>query len=443
MPKRPFSKSGLFSCCFCTIDSGQCRFPAVEGGFMQRAILTLLLWLFMLDVLAETALAGGPFNGARAAGMGTAFVGVADDPAALVYNPAGLTQVKGTQVSAGATAISPSTEFTSPAGGTEKTSSQTFLVPHFYLTEDFGSETMTVGLGVYSLYGVGGTKWSRTGLTRYVSTENLISTFSVNPTIAWRPTHKLSLAAGIDYLHAESISEKMLNQSGAGDGRLRLKGDGNGWGYNLGVLYRVNDELRIGLAYRSGIRVNLSGDVMLENIAPPLQPLFGGSSYSTKARTGVDFPEVYSVGVSLQATEKLLLAVDVELVRWSSFDKIALDFETEIPAAGFTDTTTNLGWGDSWQYMSGVEYRYSDRLKLRTGYVYLSRTVPDASMGPDNPDAVQHGLCVGGGYRFDQATIDLFYDLTLFQKRHVDNGSLPGTYRSSTSYAGVTISKMF
>lgn len=412
---------------------------------MQRVFLTLVLWLLMLDVLAGTAMGGGPFNGARAAGMGTAFVGVADDPAAIVYNPAGLTQVKGTQVSAGATVISPSTEFTSPAGGTEKTSSQTFPVPHFYLTEDFGSDTMTAGLGVYSLYGVGGTKWSRTGLTRYVSTENLISTLSINPTIAWRPTHKLSIAAGIDYLHAESISEKMLDQSavGAGDGRLRLKGDGNGWGYNVGALYRVNDELRIGLAYRSGIRVNLSGDVTLENIAPPLQPLFGGSFYSTKARTSVDFPEVYSVGASLQATKNLLFAVDVELVRWSSFDKIALDVETEVPAAGFTDSTTNLGWGDSWQYMAGVEYGYSDRLKLRTGYVYLSRTVPDATLGPDNPDAAQHGLCIGGGYRFDQATIDLFYDLTLFQKRRVETGSLPGTYRSSTSYAGVTISKSF
>ncbi len=38
---------------------------------------------------------------AIAAGMGGAFVAQADDPSAVYYNPAGLVQLKGTQISAG------------------------------------------------------------------------------------------------------------------------------------------------------------------------------------------------------------------------------------------------------------------------------------------------------------------------------------------------------
>lgn len=69
------------------------------------------LWLISPD----TATATGPIQGAKNTGMGTAFVAVADDPSAIAVNPAGLTQLKGTNIYGGISLMIPSTTYMSPS----------------------------------------------------------------------------------------------------------------------------------------------------------------------------------------------------------------------------------------------------------------------------------------------------------------------------------------
>ena len=67
-------------------------------GFVLAALLG-----FGVDALAG----GFAFNenGAAATGKATAFVGEANDPSAIFYNPAGITQLPGTQVMIGASLV--------------------------------------------------------------------------------------------------------------------------------------------------------------------------------------------------------------------------------------------------------------------------------------------------------------------------------------------------
>ena len=189
-------------------------------------MLFLCLWFFA----AGSAFAGGPVHGARAAAMGTAFNAVADDPSAILFNPAGLTQIKGTAVYGVVTALKPETEYTDTAGQAETTESQLFFPPNMYLSSDLDKKDFVFGIGLYSPFGIGGRKWSRTGLTRYASTESSIGTFSVNPTIAWQISPAVSLAAGVDYMRAETKMERMIDQSmaGAADASTSLEADGDG-----------------------------------------------------------------------------------------------------------------------------------------------------------------------------------------------------------------------
>src|SRR5271165_3461801 len=63
-------------------------------------IAGILLSLFIV----ARATAGGievPMQSSRAAGEADAFTAQSDDPSAIFYNPAGLTQLAGTQVSVG------------------------------------------------------------------------------------------------------------------------------------------------------------------------------------------------------------------------------------------------------------------------------------------------------------------------------------------------------
>ncbi|MCK9279020.1 MAG: PorV/PorQ family protein [Melioribacteraceae bacterium] len=73
-----------------------------------KAVLILLTFAFSVnaqDIVSNVSKKGttaAPFlsiaQGTRATGMGNAYVGVADDPSALFWNPAGLTKVAGTAV---------------------------------------------------------------------------------------------------------------------------------------------------------------------------------------------------------------------------------------------------------------------------------------------------------------------------------------------------------
>ena len=57
-------------------------------------------------------------QGTAASGMGNAFSAQADDPSALHYNPAGMTQLHGVEFMTGALLSGGTTTFTSPTGVT-------------------------------------------------------------------------------------------------------------------------------------------------------------------------------------------------------------------------------------------------------------------------------------------------------------------------------------
>lgn len=410
----------------------------------MKLLRILFIVICIFCCLSALAYAGGPIHGARAAGMGTAFIGLADDPSALLHNPAGITQLSGSQIYTGVTVLAPASEYSS-ALADEKTKDQYFFPPHLYWTDDFGSETLVFGLAMDAPFGIGGRQWNEQGATRYLSTENMIATIAVNPTVAWRVTPKLSLAGGVEYLYANMQMERMVDQSfvGADDGRARVETDGDGWGYNFGLLFRPNDFWQLGFAYRSKIQVDFSGDMHLSGIAAPLQPLFGGVSFSTAVQTAFTFPEIYSIGVAFWPNERLVVAMDFELVCWSSFDQSTLRLTHQVPAAGVTDTTTIQDWRNSRQYKIGAEYRLNEIWRLRSGYAFIQGVVPEYTLGPENPDADQHNFSIGAGWQKGQFTLDWFYDLGLFEKQRVNNTLLSGRYDTETHYFGMSFGYRF
>ncbi|MEK6742258.1 MAG: outer membrane protein transport protein [Nitrospirota bacterium] len=414
------------------------------GSGDHCSILIFLLLLSVLFTAGPPAFAGGPVHGARAAGMGTAFVGLSDDPSAILFNPAGLTQLKGTQLYGGVTAVHPSTTYSNTSGASESTKSQTFFPPHLYFTTDSAGSNLVLGLGLYSPFGIGGRKWDETGLTRYQSVESSIATLSLNPTIAWRVSDSISLAAGIDYLRAAMKMKRMLDQSlfGAGDAISEVEADGDGWGYNLGAMFRAGDRLKIGAAYRSAVKVEYRGDMTIEKIAPALQPPFSGPSYKTAIETQNRFPEIWSLGAAYRFSPKLVVAADAELVRWSSFKTMALHIDQQVPPV-LVDSSASLDWKDSWQFKIGAEYAASDTLALRAGYAYINTPVPDQSLEPGNPDADQHNISVGIGYTAAPYRVDGFYSVSLYRDRSPQNGMLRGTYENIAHYLGVSVGRAF
>ncbi len=101
---------------------------------------------------------------ASAVAQGNAFVAQADDPSAVFYNPAGMTQLPGVQLSTGGLLVGGRTTFANPAGATTSGNfgGAVALPPpaNFYLTanlKDLGIRALgdvTLGLAVLSPFGI-------------------------------------------------------------------------------------------------------------------------------------------------------------------------------------------------------------------------------------------------------------------------------------------------
>ncbi len=406
---------------------------------MKRACYAAIVLSWCLASLP--ALAGAPVHGAKAAGMNTAFTALADDPSAILHNPAGITQLAGTQFYGGGTLVLPSSSYRGPDGETTDTRFQTFFPPHLFISHRLASGSIGVGLGLYAPFGIGGRKWPDRGPTRYQSIESFITTVAINPTLAVKLASGWSLALGLDYMRVLNRTENAVDQSAlsAPDGRMDMEADGGGWGYNLGLLYRPGGAFSFGIAYRSGIRVEQRGDLRLRNIAPPLQGAFGGANYRTGVHTRVDFPAFVGLGMAWRPTARWVVEVDAEWGGWSSFRKTFLDLKDEVPAAGLVDSTVRQDWRNVWAYKAGVDYRVNARLSLRAGYAFLNTPVPEATLTPANPDADQHNFSLGLGWREGSWAVDGFYNYGYFKKRRVDNTILSGDYRSEIHYLGLSL----
>jgi long-subunit fatty acid transport protein len=228
--------------------NGSLKFCLPKGNPLSLFLLSGFL------LLAATAQAGGPIHGARAAGMGTAFIGLADDPSALLHNPAGIAQLTGAQIYGGVTLLSAASEYSS-GQIEEDTLNQLYFPTHLYLVNHPPTSRLAFGLAFDSPFGIGGREWDQQGATRYLSTENSIATFAINPNLAIQLTSKLSLAMGLSYLRAEMRSVRMVDQSafGAADGRSQLEANGDGWGtiWPCSIAAMISGELVRPIAVKS------------------------------------------------------------------------------------------------------------------------------------------------------------------------------------------------
>lgn len=400
-----------------------------------------LLFLIMGGFLINAAYASGAGfhvreQGAKATGMANAFAAQADDPSAIFYNPAGLAFQEGTQYSLGVTYISLSkTKFkgTTEIGGStvavkDKTRGGTAIPPNFYAFTTLESMPLSLGIGLNLAYPLT-IKWDTNSPLRDEIKEISILPMNINPTIAYQiEPLKLAVAFGIDYSEGSVWVDKIAyTPAFMGNlelGNIEIEADGEGWGYNAGILYKPIDSLSFGLAYRSEIKLELSGNA---DFLSTNGSVTGLASASSDVSSDVTLPECWSFGIMVKPMDKLTLECDVDYFGWSSFHTLKFNFKGVLDAYGF-DTVQLKDWHDSWTYRIGAQYAVTDNFDLRCGYVYDETPIPSSTLGPELPGADRHNIALGLGYHKDRGAIDIGYLLAIFDKRKVDNLHQAGEY---------------
>src|SRR5579859_3612247 len=120
-----------------------------------RAITLLSLLAFGFGVSPVGAVGFRlPNQDPEAIARGDAFVATADNPSAIYYNPAGITQIQGGNFRVGLYSISANTEFTSTSGAKAASDEEWQFVPQIYLVDTPTNSAVSFGFGIYAPYGL-------------------------------------------------------------------------------------------------------------------------------------------------------------------------------------------------------------------------------------------------------------------------------------------------
>ncbi|MHB1013081.1 MAG: OmpP1/FadL family transporter [Desulfobacteria bacterium] len=420
--------------------------------------------LLVLLFTSSTSFAAGfrlPEAGAKAMGMGFAFTAQADDPSAIYFNPAGLTQLKGRNVMVGVTYVRENGgEFTgtTPVDNTTAIKNETqkslnFYIPNAYYTRTTNSGNFAYGVGIFSPFGLGQEyKDKNSSIFRNQITKIDLQTIVVNPTIAFKVGEILSVGAGIDWMYGKAELAKTAVVPGVGNiYNLDLDGDGDAWGYNFGLLLKPSVNLRIGANYRSPFNLKIKdGDVEIRNIngtVPFIPPgvtaaqVFGGTSFDTKGNATIGMPATFALGAAY-TMGNLTVEADADWTFWHSFSSLPIDIKDN-KGALLPDTNAPKNWKDVVAVRLGAEYRVTDPLALRAGFVYDPSPVPAETMGPELPDSDRLNYMVGAGYKIGKLTIDGALMYIDKKDRTVNNAQFNGTWSGNAWLASVDVGYNF
>ena len=65
--------------------------------------------------------------------------------------------------------------------------------------------------------------------------------------MGYRLSDHWSVGGGPIMMYTDSMTKARINNIGSTDGRIKLEEDGVGFGWQLGLLYELNEDTRIGV----------------------------------------------------------------------------------------------------------------------------------------------------------------------------------------------------
>lgn len=400
----------------------------------HSALARLAPWVGVFALLAAlpAALASGTrvgFKDAFATARGNAFVATADNPSALYYNPAGITQLDGLQLAGNLYRLAVSSDYTGP-GGSASMNDDAQSVPSLYFTWKPVESSWAYGFAVYAPFGLS-TEWPDASPLRTFALKNEQTYLTYNFSAAWQASPSLSLGGSLTYNRVDTDLNRRIGVFSPTD-LFRFEGNGDALGFNLGVLWAANERHSFGLSYSHHTSVTLKGS----SVTAPVLPV-----ESAEAR--FEFPEVLIVGWSFRPTPEWNLEVNLDWTNWNRLNTVTVQ-----KASGATALPFN--WESGLFYEFGATRYFPNGWNVSAGYCFTENSTPDATYTPAVPDSDRHFYSAGVGYRSHRFTADLAWQYADGGTRRV-TGSPPsligatadGSYRNAINAISLSLGYKF
>jgi long-subunit fatty acid transport protein len=206
--------------------------------------------------------------------------------------------------------------------------------------------------------------------------------------------------------------------------------------FRAGLFFKATPKLTFGLSYAMKTKVTIEGDSYFYYYMPEIFDynhssevsslpdsmnyiLTSGARYKAASdfETEINLPSQLGIGIAYQVNDKLLLAGDLEYTTWSDFE--GYKFNYSFPDTSITrnstlntwmveDMSVPVDWKNSMKVSAGLEYAYSDLVRLRGGY--SADQSPMGDKGVLHPaffdPGLNHSINFGLGLVFESVNID-------------------------------------
>lgn len=459
-----------------------------------------LIFSVALASASVPVLAGGfALNEQSASAMGVANAGAAANPenaTTVFFNPAGMSQLSGTNLSFGAAVLDIDAELDrdsasaltaagNPVSGESGGDFAPFaILPNIYLTHEL-NDSVDVGFGLHAPYGLKA-DYDNDFVGRYFADKTELTAIAFSPSIALNDGNGFSLGFGVNLLYAEGRLAKFqdysanyaqaqsLGYSGPAfeEGYVDIEGDDVAVTFSVGLLWEVSERTQFGLSAQSGTELELEGDATLTNV-PQAALTAGGLDFSfatlsEKVVVPLEIPESITVGARHRLTDDITLLAGATWAKWSRFvalDVVSREENGAISALGgpkYGDPSyvghVSENWRDTWQANVGVIWQATPAWALKAGYAYDQSPVNERFRTARIPSDDRQWLTLGTQYRDVQSgwTVDVAGGVLLFDDVDVDEreytiddepvanaANFTGTYELNAWGASVQVSKAF
>ena len=363
-------------------------------------------------------------------GAGGGMVARADDPSAVAYNPAGITQIPGTAAQMGLAVSMLNFDITrNDNHETVSTSNQAWTIPHFYVTHQL-NDKWWLGIGAFTRYGLGSQfpdNWTARSVNTPLPPEmpvlaggiksvTLLSS-TINPNIAYKINDVFSVSAGVSYTWGYLSLNEQYNLEGAfinpllgngqADARIHSE-NGYAFGYNFGLHARFNDQWSAGLTYRASEDMSFKGSARFRFSGDPntVNMVMKNVMQNCNADGKLSIPDVITLGVMYKPLPNLSFEGDVAYTVWSRYRNLTINMHSDRTPQFFEQKN----WRDTWAFTFGVEYAPIDWLTLRAGFTYETSPLQDTNcydyLVPSNG---RNYYTLGAGFKYENWTLDLAY----------------------------------
>ncbi|EPZ7319873.1 outer membrane protein transport protein [Vibrio mimicus] len=406
----------------------------------NKTFLSCAVAFGLASVSTITQAAGFQLAEYSATGLGRAYAGeaaMADNASAQWRNPAMLTYLNGTQVSAGAIYVNPNVDVDGIVKhqqlGQTAASSKDFahdaVIPNFYLSHQL-NEQVVLGFALGTNYGMETDLGTEFAASHFGNQASVISK-EANLNIAYQILPQLSIGGGVRYVMGEghfgaTAPAKNALKLPQGTTLKYMEGEDNSWGWQVGTAWQINEDHRLGFAYKSEVMMDFEGHAE-------------GITYGAykPGMMSIALPATAELASFHQLNEQWAIHASLNWTDWSSFKELTAVFPEK------SDLIKSENWEDNYRFAIGTTYQYDAKLALRAGVAYDTSAVDDKNRTATIPETDRTWLSLGASYvATPQLTLDAGFtyifakDATISEPR--DDSDKPSALIGGAFDANVT-----